>query len=355
MKNLAYKITQLSFVLLFAFQSCSNSGGSSEDIPLVVPSNLSVKATVVGITAANPNGDGSGVVNFKITANNAVSYKILIEGKTIEQTTTDYSYTFKTSGTNTFTVYVSAYNGVNFISSSVVVVVNVTSNLIWSEEFNVDGAPNSEVWGYDTGTGNGWGNNEEEYYTTRPENVIVENGVLKIKTIKENYNGSSYTSARLKSQGKFSFKYGKVEFRAKLPAGKGTWPALWMLGANIETVGWPACGEIDVMEHVGNDLNRIHSTLHSPGRSGNSPDTATVMIPNTTTEFHIYTVDWSATQMKFYVDNKLFYTFVNSDSFPFKQNFFLIINAAIGGGFGGAIDPDFKSSTFEVDYVRVYN
>ncbi|WPR72652.1 glycoside hydrolase family 16 protein [Flavobacterium sp. NG2] len=355
MKNFAKRIISLTLVLLYTLQSCSSSGDSTDDAALLTPSNLSISATVVGATTANPNGDGSGIVNFKISANNATSYKILVDGKTVEQTTTDYSHTFTTSGTNTYVIYVSAYNGTNFISSSTTVAVTVASKLVWSEEFNVDGAPNSAIWGYDLGDGNGWGNNESQYYTSRPENIIVQNGVLKIKTIKESYMGSSYTSARLKSQGKFSFKYGKIEFRAKLPEGKGTWPALWMLGDNIGTVGWPACGEIDVMEHVGNSLNKIHGSLHSPGRFGNTPDTATTLIENATTEFHIYSADWTANYIKFYVDNKLFYTFTNSSSFPFNQNFFLILNTAIGGNFGGAIDPNFTSSTFEIDYIRIFN
>jgi beta-glucanase (GH16 family) len=179
---------------------------------------------------------------------------------------------------------------------------------------------------------------------------------LKIITKKENYLGSSYTSARLLTKGKFVFKYGRVEIRAKLPSGGGTWPALWMLGSNIDTVNWPACGEIDMMEHKGNDLNKIHATLHYPGHSGGGGDSSSV-IPNTTatTEFHIYSIDWRADTIKFYVDGQLFKTFVNSASLPFNQNFFLIFNVAMGGNFGGSIDPNFVSSTFEIDYVRVYN
>jgi beta-glucanase (GH16 family) len=212
------------------------------------------------------------------------------------------------------------------------------SKLIWADEFNVDGAPDSSKWVYDTGTGDwGWGNNEAQYYTNRADNVKVQNGVLKITTIKENYNGSNYTSARIKTQGKFSFKYGKVEMRAKMPVGGGTWPALWMLGDNITSVGWPACGEIDIMEHLGNQNNKIYGTLHHPGHFGGTADSRNVTINNTTTEFHIYALDWRADAIKFYVDNQLFYTFTNTSSLPFNQNFFLTVNSAIGGGFGGVI------------------
>lgn len=332
--------------------SCSSSNGNET---IIKPTNLTVSAEIVGTNTSNPNGNGSGTVNFTISATNATSYKILLEnGETRDVTNGNFTYTYTTAGTNTFVVYVSAYNSGNFISTSKSITVFVAPTLVWSDEFNVDGAPDSSKWGYDLGAG-GWGNNEAEYYTNRPENVIVQNGILKINAIKENYSGSSYTSARILTKDKFSFKYGRVEIRAKLPIGGGTWPAFWMLGANISSVGWPACGEVDILEEVGNQLNVNHSSLHSPGRSGSTPDTATITVPNSTTEFHIYSADWSASTIKFYVDNQLFYTFLNSNSFPFNQNFFLIINFAMGGNFGGTIDPNFTSSTFQIDYVRVYN
>ena len=149
-------------------------------------------------------------------------------------------------------------------------------------------------------------------------------------------------------------KYGKVEIRAKIPSGGGTWPALWMLGDNIDSVGWPACGEIDIMEHVGNQLNRIFGTLHYPGRSGGNADGASVMISNATTEFHIYSMEWNASTIKIYVDNQLFFTYNNSANSPFNQNFFFIMNVAMGGNFGGTIDPNVTNATMEVDYIRVY-
>jgi beta-glucanase (GH16 family) len=185
--------------------------------------------------------------------------------------------------------------------------------------------------------------------------VIVENGVLKIKAIKENYNGSAYTSARLLSKGKFEFKYGKVEVSAKLPAGVGTWPAIWMLGANANTVGWPDCGEIDIMEHRGNELNKIFGTFHYPGHSGGNADGGTKMISNATTAFHKYSLDWSASVIRIYVDDQLVHSLANSASVPFNHDFFFILNVAMGGTFGGTIDPNFSNATMEVDYIRVYN
>lgn len=225
--------------------------------------------------------------------------------------------------------------------------------LLWSDEFNTDGLPDSTKWGYDLGAG-GWGNDEAEFYTSRAENAVVVNGSLKITAKKEAYKGSSYTSARLLSKDKYAFKYGKVEIRAKLPVGGGTWPALWMLGSDIAAVGWPACGEIDIMEHLGNDVNKIYGTLHYPGRSGGNADGASRMISNVSTGFHIYSAEWDANAIKIFADGQLIHSVANSPAIPFNHNFFLIFNVAVGGGFGGKIDPAFSSSSMEVDYVRVY-
>jgi len=347
-------VIMCAFVLISCSSESGSSGGGGTGTSNT-PSNLVVSAVVVGTSIQNPNGDGSGAVSFNISATNATSYKILLgNGEVKDITNGVFTYTYTASGTSTYTVYVSAYNGAKFVSTSISVTLYVAPTALWSDEFNTDGAPNSSNWGYDLGAG-GWGNNESQNYTSRTDNVKVENGVLKIIAKKESYQGSNYTSARLLSKGKFSIKYGKIEFRAKLPSGGGTWPALWMLGDNISAAGWPACGEIDIMEHVGNDLNRIHGTLHYSGRSGGNADSASKVISNATSEFHIYSIDWRADSIKFYIDNQLFKTFVNSANVPFNQNFFLIMNCAIGGNFGGTIDPNFVSSTFEVDYVRVYN
>ena len=353
-----YKIMLSVFVAAFLFFSCSgDNGGTTGGDTILKPTNLTVVATPVGVSTQNPNGDGSGTVNFTISATNATSYKVALgDGETRETSSGTLSYTYTVSGTNSYTIYVSAYNGAQFISTSIPVTIYVAPKAIWSDEFNVDGAPDATKWAYDIGTGDwGWGNNEAQYYTSRADNVKVQNGVLKIIAQRENYSGSNYTSARIKTQGKFTFKYGRVEMRAKLPSGGGTWPALWMLGNNITTAGWPACGEIDIMEHLGNQLNKIYGTLHHPGHSGGNADSRTVDIANATSEFHIYALDWRADAIKFYVDNQLFYTFTNTSSLPFNQNFFLIINCAIGGNFGGTIDPNFVSSTYEVDYIRVFN
>lgn len=340
-------------IVTLLFVNCSGGGSEDGENPSL-PTNLVVNTVIVGSNAANPNGDGSGVVNFTISADNATSYRILIGDDVINSTTGIFSHTFTQSGTNSYTIYVSAYNGSQFISTSVVITVFVTTSMAWSDEFNIDGPPDSSKWSYDIGAG-GWGNNELQYYTNRPENVTVQNGVLKINLIKELFNGSNYTSARIVTKNKYQFQYGRVDIRAKLPAGGGTWPALWMLGNDISTNPWPGCGEIDIMEHVGNNPNRIYGTLHHPGHSGGNADGGNVLISNATTQFHIYSCEWSASTIKFYVDNVLFYTFSNNSNLPFNKPFFFIFNCAMGGNFGGAVDPNFTSATLEVDYVHVYH
>ncbi len=222
--------------------------------------------------------------------------------------------------------------------------------LVWSDEFNVDGAPDPTHWGYDLGAG-GWGNNEVQTYTNDAQNVSVSGGNLKITLRKV---GANYTSARLNSKGKYDFKYGKVEFRAKLPTGGGTWPALWMLGANIDQAPWPACGEIDVMEHVGNQQDVIFGTLHYPGNSGGNANSASTNVPGVSNDFHTYSTVWSPSSIKIYVDGNLYHSVPNTAALPFNANFFLIMNVAMGGNFGGAIAPGFTQSTMEVDYVKVY-
>ncbi len=225
--------------------------------------------------------------------------------------------------------------------------------LLWSDEFDVDGAPNTSNWTYDLGTGdNGWGNNESQTYTNDSGNVVVEGGILKITAKAEN---GGYTSARIKSQDVFEFTYGRVEVRAKLPAGGGTWPAIWMLGANITDVGWPACGEIDIMEHAGNNQDKVSSALHFPGNSGGNPIFKGTDVPGASTDFHVYSVEWSSNKIVFFIDGVEYHSYSYAQNVPFyNKDFFLILNVAMGGSFGGAIDPGFTASAMEIDYVRVY-
>lgn len=227
--------------------------------------------------------------------------------------------------------------------------------LIWADEFDEPGAPCSANWSYDIGTGeNGWGNAESQYYTDRSENVRVEDGVLKITAKAESFSGSEYTSSRLLTKDKFQFQYGKVEVRAKLPTGGGTWPAIWSLGADFDTNPWPGAGEMDIVEHIGNDQDRIFSTMHFPGNSGGGGVGDSVIVTGVSSEFHVYTMEWDADEVVFAVDGNPHFTFANSSSVPFNKDFFLIVNIAMGGNFGGSIDPAFQESTMEIDYIRVY-
>ncbi len=228
-------------------------------------------------------------------------------------------------------------------------------NLVWADEFNEDGAPNASKWSYNIGRGNnGWGNGEAQTYTDRPENVRVENGVLKITAKKESFGGAEYTSSRIVTENKFEFTYGRIDIRAKLPTGGGTWPALWMLGEDYATNTWPGCGEIDIMEHVGNQQDKLFSSLHFPGNSGGDAVSRETDVPGISTEFHTFSAIWSPETIRFFVDDELYHTFANSGSLPFNSDFFLIFNVAMGGNFGGEITSDFVESSMEVDFVRVY-
>jgi beta-glucanase (GH16 family) len=231
--------------------------------------------------------------------------------------------------------------------------------LVWSDEFDTGGSPTSSKWTYDIGTGdNGWGNQESQYYTSRSNNVIVEEGLLKIMAKKESYEKADYTSARLKSQGKYNFTYGKVEIRAKLPSAAGTWPALWMLGSNFSSVGWPKCGEIDIMEQKGWDKDKISSALHNQSSSGNTIHYQDIDVPTSTTTFHTYSVNWTPDEIVFSVDGEVYYTYSpenkTEDNWPYNKPQFIILNVAMGGDLGGQIPEDFNESSMQIDYVRVY-
>ncbi len=238
--------------------------------------------------------------------------------------------------------------------------------VVWSDEFDINGAPNPENWSYDLGKGdNGWGNGEVQSYTDNSNNIRISNGNLIIEAKK---TGAEWTSARIKTQGKKNWLYGRIEFRAKLPTGGGTWPALWMLGESISSISWPACGEIDIMEHIGNDQNKIHGSLHTPSSFGATVNSGTKVISTASTEFHTYAADWDQDKIVFSIDGISYYTYnpsvKNADTWPFynkadfdptlDDKFFIIINLAMGGAFGGNINENLSAAVMEVDYVRVY-
>jgi len=240
--------------------------------------------------------------------------------------------------------------------------------LVWSDEFNgPDGsAPDPSHWTLETG-GDGWGNDELEYYTNRPQNVQVQKGNLVITALKENYTGPDrvkrdYTSARMKTAGKFAQKYGRFEARIKIPYGQGMWPAFWMMGDDIDEIGWPTGGEIDIMENIGKEPSTVHGTIHGPGYSGEKGIGSAFSLPSGrfADDFHVFAVEWEPDAIRFYVDSNLYGTRTPADlpketKWVYDHPFFMILNVAVGGGWPGS--PDNTSvfpQTMLVDCVRVY-
>ena len=233
--------------------------------------------------------------------------------------------------------------------------------LVWSDEFSNKGLPDPIKWNYDVG-GNGWGNNEMQYYTEkRKENCRVENGLLIIEARKEDYEGEKYTSARLITKGKGDWQYGKITVRAKIPGGLGTWPAIWML-ASTTPLKWPEDGEIDIMEHVGWNPTYIHGSIHCKKYNHiiRTQRTDTVIINDCMEKFHVYGVEWDAEKVQVSVDGIIYLNFKNEHSdytaWPFDNKMHLLLNIAVGGNWGGAkgVDESIWPRRMEVDYVRVF-
>jgi beta-glucanase (GH16 family) len=234
--------------------------------------------------------------------------------------------------------------------------------LVWADEFNKNGLPDTTKWSYDVG-GKGWGNEEKEFYTkSRSENAFVKNGVLNIKAIKEPYEGSDYTSARLLSKNKGDWMYGRFEIRAKLPTGRGVWPAIWMLPTTWDYGNWPHSGEIDIMENVGFKPDSLFGTVHT-GTYNHRLKTEkgkSIYCSSLSDSFHVYSINWTKDVIGFYMDNRKYFEFANdksgSEAWPFDKKFHLLLNLAIGGGWGGqkGIDDSIFPQAMQVDYVRVY-
>ncbi|MHB1921470.1 MAG: glycoside hydrolase family 16 protein [Chitinophagaceae bacterium] len=238
---------------------------------------------------------------------------------------------------------------------------DTTYHLVWSDEFNYTGLPDSSKWSYEVGN-SGWGNNELEYYTAqRAQNARVEGGNLIIEADKESYGGSNYTSARLVTKGKAEWEYGKIEVRAKIPRGIGTWPAIWMLGSETPLV-WPDDGEIDIMEEVGFDPGMIHGTVHTKSFNWvlGTQKTDSIAVKDAADSFHVYSLTWTPASIALAVDSTTYLTFFNTHQgfaqWPFDHSCFLILNLAIGGNWGGqaGVDNTIFPQQMLVDYVRVY-
>ncbi len=233
------------------------------------------------------------------------------------------------------------------------------STPVWTDEFSTDGVPDPGKWSYDVG-GDGWGNNELQYYTNGL-NASVSNGTLKITARKENYSGRNYTSARMVTKNKGDWRYGRFEIRARLPRGRGTWPAIWMLPTDQAYGGWPKSGEIDIMEHVGFDSNRVHITVHTEAYNHllGTQKSANKLLDNALDSFHVYRVDWTWYGIQGYIDGEKIFEFSNGGTqqkWPFDQRFHLLMNIAVGGSWGGqqGVDDNAFPTVMEIDYVKVY-
>lgn len=344
--------------------SCSNDSTSEL--------NVSVTQGTGGLVSLNASADGA--LNYRFSFNdNAV----------FDNTSGTYEYTYVNNGSYTIGVWAFfdsqnnkySYQTINVditnaLGSDVIASTNGCNDtyetipnssgytLVWRDEFNYNGAPCASNWNLETIPPNNgsWWNNEQQYYTNRRDNSVVENGVLKITAKKENYRGKNYTSARMTTQDLYEFRYGKVEIRAKLPEGQGTWPALWFLGSNIDQVSWPRCGEIDLMEHGDGEPGLVSSAVHLPNTEGEHYySRGDQVIQNESSQFHLYEMRWNSTKIEFFVDGIKHHNFTLNSSMPFHQPFFIILNVAMGGTFtSNNIDPNFVSSTMEIDYVRVY-
>jgi beta-glucanase (GH16 family) len=236
--------------------------------------------------------------------------------------------------------------------------------LVWSDEFDQpDGSmPDFKKWGYDSGSG-GWGNNELQYYTSRTNNARIEGGKLVIEAKLENFDGQKHTSARLLTKGKWSWTYGRVEARIKIPRGQGMWPAFWMLGTDIGTVGWPACGEIDIMENIGKEPGLVHGTVHGPGYSADAGISGPASLPGGAAfadDFHLYGVEWETNRITWLLDGKSYFSITPTNLPPGKQwvydkPHFLLLNLAVGGKWPGYPDATtIFPQQMIVDYVRIY-
>ncbi len=231
---------------------------------------------------------------------------------------------------------------------------------VWQDEFNTGSAADATKWTYETG-GNGWGNNEMQYYTSGA-NTTITGGNLNITAKKETFSGRDFTSSRMITKGKGDWLYGRFEVKAKIPRGRGTWPAIWMLSSDNAYGNWPASGEIDIMEHVGYDVNKIHCSIHTSAynHTRGTQKTATKIVPDATDSFHVYRIDWTPYAVRGFIDGVSYFEFVNNNTgftaWPFNKPFHLILNVAVGGNWGGVqgVDNTIFPATMQVDYVRVY-
>ncbi len=389
-------------ILCLTFLSCNKQGNTSTTPVAVVPVVKIDNASLVRTTA-------TGTMHFNVTLDRTTTVPVSVDYTVTDGTATSAKDYTATSGTLTIPVNqanaevtvlikgdptdtrqqnidfnitlsnpknctiggavakgtIVLEDGTNFITNNSGFSTPLTYpgyTLIWNDEFSGT-ALDANTWNYETGNGSGgWGNHELEYYTNSTKNVFVSNGNLIIEARNESIGGFNYSSGRLTTQTKKSFTYGRVDIRAKLPKGKGVWPALWMLGNNINTVGWPAGGEIDIMELLGQEPSKMYSTLHygtSPATHAQLGNSYSLSGSSFYDQFHVFSMEWKLDQIKLYVDNNLLLTVnktdVGSNPYPFNAPFFFIFNVAVGGDWPGA--PDGSTTLPQrmiVDYIRVF-
>jgi len=366
MKNFLFGLT-----ILFVFASCSQDDDSADSI-VEIPTNLTTSVTInektVSITAT---ADGAASFSFLFIENDVETFVVSEDGTA--------SHTFVFSGThqvrtrayssaNSFFDFAEKYDSFQIEGEDPITGPPTTGystpssyagyNLVWNDEF--EGNSLSSDWTQEIGNGTwGWGNNEQQYY--RSQNTLVQDGYLQITARKQAYEGYNYTSSRIKTQGKQSFKYGRIDIRAALPYGKGIWPALWMLGEDFSSVGWPQCGEIDVMEMVGGEgLNdrTVHGTMHWSHNNSHASYSGSNSLPSGqkfAEEFHVFSIIWDASQIRFYRDDIQYHVMNTASISAFQEDFFFIFNVAVGGNWPGSPNPStLFPQTMIVDYVRVF-
>lgn len=346
----------------------------TEEIPDTSdPANLQVELNIAD--------DGSGKIEILATADNAVEYEFRLGDNTEPEetnTTGIFEYTFESSGVYEVDVRAIGVSG-RYLRSNVVIIIELGSDnvsvdqgyntpmqydgwdLVWNDEFE-GSAVNTDYWVFETGDGCpnlcGWGNNEWQYY--RSQNAWVEEGVLTIEARRENVGNRNYTSARMKTQGKKSFQYGRIDIRALLPKGQGIWPALWMLGENITTVSWPASGEIDIMEMIGGSgrENQVHGTVHWDS-NGHAQAGGSFTLPSGTfaDEYHVFSIIWDENLIRWFVNDIQYYQIdITPDHMTeFHEEFFILFNVAVGGNWPGYPDgTTIFPQQMKIDYIRVF-
>lgn len=355
-----------------------NSGTTNLDVNVRLNT---ASAKVVTVRYHTTDGDAKGGEDFTAVADGLVTFQ---PGETVQKITITVTGDDKKEPDETFTVtLVNASNATVSKATANLIIRNDDTkiafsnagyeaptsyagyNLVWADEFN-GSALDATAWSHQNGDGCpnlcGWGNNELEYYTDRAENLYFQDGKMIIEAKKENYSGKPYTSSKILTAGKKAFKFGRIDIRAKLPKGKGIWPAFWLLPKDNVFGGWPRSGEIDLMEVVGHEPNKTHGTLHYGSGPGSIQYNRSYTLPGNATfndEFHVFSIEWKQDQIKWFVDGNLFSTANKADfgtnNYPFNEEFYLIINLAVGGNWPG--NPD-ATTTFPqwliVDYLRVY-